>query len=108
MNYSFMERVWGQFDKLLLTFILMVFIGVAIYFEHRSADGESLKWATGTVGILIGSLTTLIQGSRMLARKGDGSNGNGNGNGDSHSVTQPPVSQTGVTPAAPPPEAPKP
>lgn len=76
-----MKALWTHFDKLLLLAVALVLL----FDSHISTDKESMAWAQGQVGTIIGALLGLITG-RMFQRSSD-SPGTREGDGKPTTVT---------------------
>ena len=68
-----------NFDKLLLTTIFCVALGVTVHVMHHAAvDAGSIQWVENITSQVVAALLTLMVGNRLAVRNGD-SNGNSNG-----------------------------
>jgi len=59
-----------QFDKLLLTFLVLVSLGVVLHLIHHTADASVINWGLALVSGIVGSLLTLITGNVMKSQAG--------------------------------------
>ena len=58
-----------NFDKLLLTFLVMFFSLLTAFVMWRGAAESTIDWAAGLVTLAIGSLTTLITGNYLKSSR---------------------------------------
>ena len=82
-----------HFDKLLLTGLLLTLFFATIHTLHHGNDMSVISWLENTVGQVLAALLTLMVGSRMTQRNGDGKNGNGAPIADTVSPAAPTTSQ---------------
>jgi hypothetical protein len=61
----------AQFDKLLLTGLLLILVGVFLHALHHAADVGTINWFTNTIGQVLAALLTLMVGRSMNTRNGD-------------------------------------
>lgn len=57
----------GNFDKLLLTAIIIGFLAYQLHVLHDHTDLDAVHWAREQTNIFIGALVGLITGSRLAA-----------------------------------------
>lgn len=60
-----------QFDKLLLTGLLLLFTAVMLHVIHNAGDAKALDWAANAFSALLGALLGLITGARLASRAAD-------------------------------------
>jgi hypothetical protein len=60
-----MEFFKSQFDKLLITALVLVFAGLSIHIIHDISDAKLIDWVTNAFSALLGALLGLITGSAM-------------------------------------------
>lgn len=66
---SFIQR---EFDKLLLTFLALLFTSVVLHvLHHGTADSAAMEWAENGFSAVLGALLGLITGQRMAQRSND-------------------------------------
>jgi membrane associated rhomboid family serine protease len=51
-----------HFDKMLISFFVLVLIGICFFFAIKGIDGKAFDWATNAFGIFVGLLGGLITG----------------------------------------------
>jgi len=73
------EFLKGQFDKLLLSSLIVLAGFFVLHLIHHGTDRELVNQGMTLLASLLGSLITLITGRLFQRRNG----GNGNGNGSS-------------------------
>lgn len=71
-----MDFLKNHFDKLLLVFLIGVFLAAALHGIHHGLDGSFASFCEDSIKNLTGALLILLTG-RLVNRKNDG-NGNGN------------------------------
>lgn len=97
----------AHFDKLLLSFLLLILFFGAIHVLHHGSDAAAVNWMENTVGQVLAALLTLMVGQRAMQRGSDTSgNGSNGANGHDLPSASPSLAQAATpTPAPAPPRA---
>lgn len=64
------DFIKAQFDKLLLTFLVLVCLGTVLHLIHHTADASVVNWGLSLVSGVIGALLTLITGNVLKSTAG--------------------------------------
>lgn len=56
------DFIRDHFDKLLVSFFLLLFAGVCLFFAVKGIDGKAMDWAAGAFETFLGLLGGLISG----------------------------------------------
>lgn len=72
------DHLWQNFDKLLITGLMVTFAGVTIFLILHKADDAALQWAETLTGSMSSALLALLGAAKLQQRAAD-KNGNGNG-----------------------------
>jgi hypothetical protein len=57
-----MDFLKQQFDKLLMTGLVLMFTGVVLYVFIHIPNDKAIDWAVGSFGLMLGALLGLITG----------------------------------------------
>lgn len=60
-----------NFDKLLMTILVLIFAALTVHIIHHSNDTKLIDWVTNAFSALLGALLGLITGSAMNGRQGE-------------------------------------
>jgi hypothetical protein len=65
-----MNETWGQFfrgnfDKLLLFFLLLIVLVLVLHMAHDKADASNIAWGREQAGTILGALLGLITGAAL-------------------------------------------
>ena len=73
------EHFWQNFDKLLVTLLVLIFAGVGVWLILHKADDAALQWIENLSGQLVSALLALLGANKLAAviKKPDPPNGNG-------------------------------
>ena len=74
MTHELIEFAKGQFDKLLLAFLLVLAGAFLLHLMHHGADKDSIAQGWGVISTIVGSLITIITGRLFQQRKTNGVN----------------------------------
>ena len=62
-----MEHFWQNFDKLLVTFLLIVAGAIAVHLIHIQADDAAMQWIRELSGQLVSALLALLGANKLAA-----------------------------------------
>lgn len=69
MSNNHTGGVWpDHFDKILVSFFVIAFGGIVVYFVAARADAQAFAWAKEAFAYFTGMLSTLITG-QMIGRR---------------------------------------
>lgn len=71
------DHIWQNFDKLLITGLMILFAGVAVFLILHKADDAALQWAETLTGSMSSALLALLGAAKLQQRAADKANGNG-------------------------------
>ncbi len=60
-----------NFDKLLLTMLVFLFMGYQLHLLHDKSDGDAVHWAREQTNYFSGALVGLITGAKIAAMRQD-------------------------------------
>ena len=67
------DHLWANFDKLLVTFLLLVCGGIAVFLILKKADDAALQWAESLAGSMASALLALLGAAKWSQRQSNGS-----------------------------------
>lgn len=65
MNVS--EHFWQNFDKLLVTFLVLIFGAIGVWLILHRADDAALQWIENLSGQLVSALLALLGAGKLAA-----------------------------------------
>lgn len=60
-----MSHFWDNFDKLLVTLLLLIIVGMAMWLVLRDASDSALQWIEGLAGQLVSALLALLGANKI-------------------------------------------